>query len=117
MARRFVAHVLSRDLDQAEVIVSLASAGNLSLSPRDLGGDGLKSFLESPVLLSAASEALAARALARSDDAISLKTVATWMQLSEEHERSRLFFAAANQLERPNSRTNESSETEFVSFE
>lgn len=99
LTRRFVAHVLGRDLNQAEVLVQLANVDNLHLDAAYLHVGGLQAFLESPVLIEASSEALAARALSRDKDPTALRSIAQWLELARNHEKAAMFRLAAQQLE------------------
>lgn len=99
LTRRFLARVLSRDFDQAEVIASLASFSDFPLTAESLHPEGLHGFIDSSVVLAAATEAFAARVLTRTNDPIALRAMATWMQLLADQSRANMFFAAANQIE------------------
>ena len=103
LVRRFVANVLARDFEQAEVIISLVRLAEQDMLVADLGDAGLTGLLESPVLMEAATEALAARALARRHDPIALHSIGTWLALTGDFQRSELFIDAAESAQPENS--------------
>lgn len=98
LLRRYVAQVLSDDLNQAEVIVNLAQAGGQTLDASSLPGGSLETFLGSAVLIDTATERLAARALEAPGDPIPLRSIATWLKLKGDESRSAMFLARAEQL-------------------
>lgn len=98
LERRLVSLVLNGDLAQAEIVVSLAEMQQIELRGHGLGMRGLKSFVNSAVLYEAATESLAKRAFENPKDSLALKTIATWLRMSADHERANLFFAAAEAL-------------------
>ena len=115
LVRRFVANVLSRDLDQAEIIVHLAKLTKTPMDTRFLESASLSEFVDSILLVEAASEALAARALANRTDPTSLRSVAQWLGLAGDEQRSAMFLLAADRLEKGND--SEEVQSELVIFD
>lgn len=97
--RRFVAQIASGDLAQAEVVFALAEATGAQLSKELLPGGSLSECLDSSGLVFRSTESLAARAYQNQEDSLSLKAVATWLELSGDGERSRMFMQRAAQLD------------------
>lgn len=99
LERRFVSQILNRQFMQAEVVLQLAELGDKQLSGGSLGNDGLPGLVQSPVILDAATEALAQHALGNTKDAVALRTVATWLTMCGKEEKSQVFLTAAAELE------------------
>ena len=96
LGRRFIAQVLAGDLEQAEAIVALADMTDLRL---DRSGNGsLQQLIEAPVILQAATEQLAQRALEDNSDSLRLKSVATWLQLTGDTQLASVFMSRVQQI-------------------
>ncbi len=116
--RRFVAQAAAGDVAQAEVVLGMAEAVGFRIRAEDLPDGNLDAFLNAPVLVASITEKLASRALERSEDPLSLKSVATWLNLSGDRERADIFLRRAEQLEQTSSAPKpDLNETVLASFE
>jgi hypothetical protein len=95
LARRFVANVLNHDFRQAEVIAELSELLGFDLDTGSLDGQPLRDFVSTKVRLETLTEKLAELALRDRSNASALRSVATWLRLDDDQERSALFFTAA----------------------
>ncbi|MFK7735503.1 MAG: hypothetical protein AB8B50_05735 [Pirellulaceae bacterium] len=96
LARRFVANVLNHDFRQAEVIAELSELLGFDLDKRSLNGQPLSEFVGESVRVEVLTEKLAELALRDRNNLGSLRSVATWLSLDNDLERSALFFTAAS---------------------
>ena len=100
VTRRFIAQVANGDYEQAAVVVDLAAANGNQIDRADLPqGDLALALGQSGDLIAKRIEGLAANALAQSNDAVPMLTVAHWLALSGDDERANLFKARAAQLQ------------------
>ncbi len=120
LLRRFLARVAGGDIEQAEVIVALMAAMGDPLSPTELASLGLGDLLQDAKRQAATTERMAARALQNPNDATRMKSLATWLALAGDLQRSQLFMSRADQLDTPTELTPEilaAPDIELVSFE
>lgn len=96
LGRRFIAQVVAGDLEQAEAIVALADMTGLRLDRSGVGS--LQQLIEAPVMLQAATEKLAQRALEDDSDSLRLKSVATWLQLTGDTQLASVFMSRVQQI-------------------
>jgi hypothetical protein len=118
-ARRFVAQVASGDVEQAVVIAASAELAGYHLDKSSLPAETLTGLGVRESLVADRSEALAALAYRRSDDADALLALGRWMHLSGDEPRAELFIARARQIadEVPEIPQPRSTKTEFVSLD
>ena len=100
VTRRFIAQVANGDFEQAAVVVELAGVNGNRIDRSDLPKGDLQIALgNSGDLIASRSEGLAANALQKSEDAVSMLSVAHWLALSGDEELSELFKARADQMQ------------------
>ena len=121
LGRRFIAQVFAGDLEQAEAIVALADMTGLRLDRA--GAGSLQQLVEAPVIVQAATEKLAQRALQDNSDSLRLKSVATWLQLTGDTQLASVFMSRVAQIDGPSSNIDSSPEVilpqqlELVAYE
>lgn len=99
LERRFISQILNRQFMQAEVVLQLAELENQQLSGGSLGNGGLPTMVQSTWVLESATEALAKHALGNTKDPVALRTIATWLAMCGNEEKSQTFLNAAAKLE------------------
>ncbi|MEZ6133793.1 MAG: hypothetical protein R3C53_02675 [Pirellulaceae bacterium] len=114
MTRRFIAQIVSDDLEQAVLISASADLAGVTLSRDSLPARSLQALGVDQQLIASQSEALAARAYQAMDDHDALQTLGTWLHLAGDDERSKIFVARAKQLSSQAEQPAHNS-TEFVS--
>lgn len=117
--RRFIAQVDSDDLNQALVVLESAMAAGYRIRREDVPSEGVNALL-APALSSMAppAEALAEFALERPEEAMPLRMIATWLELSGDEARARMFTERADQLARESMGGSEAAPTsKFVKVE